>query len=298
VSCAPIDGAHQKTCCTCTLVRRVALLFPHHPPPTISFQLLHPPPHSMSHTHPTSAQASASSSNFQFIFDNALRAYERRLKKDLRNHPLAAQLQDCKSPDNILDVLQQQVDELNRSRRRNENWTRWLDPTVKVLHAFSGTLGEHVTSVCLGLSTCIRPALSYLFDRHFHRQKPSLLQSASSFWCVSFSYVRAAYRNAITSQAAKNVRASEDALLEVFDRLEAFFRRLEIYTEAALDQRMVDIVAKIMAEVLNILGITTNEIKQCRMSKCLLYGYVAADRMIFREISKEGVQKHGQLDGC
>ncbi len=113
----------------------------------------------MSHTHPTSS----SFSNFQLIFDNALRAYERRLKKDLRNHPLAAQLQDCNSPSNILDVLQQQVDELNQSQRRNERWSRWLDPTVKVLHAFSGTLGEHVTSVCLRLSTYIRPALSCLF---------------------------------------------------------------------------------------------------------------------------------------
>jgi hypothetical protein len=94
--------------------------------------------------------------------------------------------------------------------------------------------------------------------------------------CI-FVYVHAAHCNAITSQAAKNVRASEDALLEVFERLEAFFRRLEIYTEAALDQRMVDIVAKIMAEVLNILGITTNEIKQSRMSKRLLYVCVAAD---------------------
>ncbi len=115
--------------------------------------------------------------------------------------------------------------------------------------------------------------------------------------CI-FLYVHAAHRNAITSQAAKNARASEDALFEVFERLEAFFRRLEIYTEAALDPRMVDMVAKIMAEVLNILGIATNEIKQGRISKRLLYGCVAADRTIFREISKEGVQKYGQLDGC
>ena len=107
-----------------------------------------------------------------------------------------------------------------------------------------------------------------------------------------------AHRNAITSQAAKNVRTSEDALFEVFERLEAFFRRLEIYTEAALDPRMVDIVAKIMAEVLNILGIITNKIKQGRMSKRLLYGCVATERTTFREICKEGVQKCGQLDGC
>jgi len=110
--------------------------------------------------------------------------------------------------------------------------------------------------------------------------------------CV-FSHVRAVHRNAITSQTAKNVRASEDTLFEVFERLEAFFQRLEIYTEAALDQKMVDMVAKIMAEVLNILGITTNEIKQGRMSKRLLYGCVVTDRTIFREISKEAVQKYG-----
>jgi hypothetical protein len=108
-----------------------------------------------------------------------------------------------------------------------------------------------------------------------------------------FSYVSAANRNGITSQAAKNVSASEDTLFEVLDRLEAFFRRLEIYTEAALDQRMVDIVAKIMAEVLNILGITTNKIRQGRISKRLLYGLVVGDRTIFREISKEAVQKYG-----
>jgi RecA/RadA recombinase len=108
--------------------------------------------------------------------------------------------------------------------------------------------------------------------------------------CI-FSCVHAAHRNTITSQAAKNVRASEDALFEVFDRLEAFFQRLEIYTEVALDQRMVDMVAKIMAEVLNILGITTKKIKQGRMSKHSLYGCVVTDRTIFREISKEAVQE-------
>ena len=47
----------------------------------------------MSHTHPTST-----SSNFQLIFDNALEAYEKRTKKVLRTHPLAAQLQDCGLP--------------------------------------------------------------------------------------------------------------------------------------------------------------------------------------------------------
>jgi len=80
-----------------------------------------------------------------------------------------------------------------------------------------------------------------------------------------------AYRNTNDSQTAKDVRADQDSLFEVFERLEAFFQRLEIYTEAALDQKMVDTVMKIMAEVLNIIGIATKNIKQGRMSKSCLY---------------------------
>src|SRR6267154_1016326 len=98
----------------------------------------------MSHTHPTST-----SSNFQLIFDDALKAYKRRTKNDLTTHPLAHRLESCDSPSSILTVLQEQVQELNQSQRRNERWTRWLDPTVNVLHAFSENLGDGVTLVCL-----------------------------------------------------------------------------------------------------------------------------------------------------
>jgi hypothetical protein len=138
----------------------------------------------MSRTHPTST-----SSNFQLISDNALEAYKKRTKKDLLAHPLAAQLQDCRSPSSILDVLQQQVQELNQSRQRNERWTMWLDPTVKVLHAFSEMLGD-VTLVSYASDRELvwdpRSHTYLTLARHFHLQKPSLLPSASSFQCVSF----------------------------------------------------------------------------------------------------------------
>ncbi len=87
-------------------------------------------------------------------------------------------------------------------------------------------------------------------------------------------YVSATHRNAITSQAAIDVRASQGNLFEMFERLEAFFQRLEIYTEAALDQKMMDTVMKIMTEVLNVIGIATKEIKQGRTSKWFLYKLV------------------------
>jgi len=99
-------------------------------------------PHSplMSLTHPT-----PTSSSFQLILDNALKVYKRRTKNDLLKHPLADRLQACDSPHSILTVLQEQVQELNQSQRSH---TKWLDPTVNVLHTFSEALGEGVGSVC------------------------------------------------------------------------------------------------------------------------------------------------------
>jgi hypothetical protein len=98
----------------------------------------------MSCSHP----AGPSSPNFRLVFNNALKAYEKKTKHDLLAHPLAAQLQDCQSPDSILIVLQQQVQQLNRSQASDDRLTKWLDPTVNVLYAFSGTLGEAVGLVC------------------------------------------------------------------------------------------------------------------------------------------------------
>ena len=136
----------------------------------------------MSHSPPPST----SSSNFQAIFNNALKAYERRTKKDLLAHPLAAQLQTCDSHSSILIVLQQQVQELNQSQSSNERLTKWLDPTVKVLSTFSDTLGQGVSLVCLTISTRPRSAFSYLFYRYSRPRKRSLPESVSFFQCVSF----------------------------------------------------------------------------------------------------------------
>jgi hypothetical protein len=94
-----------------------------------------------------SQPASASSSNFQLIFNSALEAYRKRTKNDLLAHPLAPQLQACDSPGAILAVLQQQVQGLNQPQS-DDRWTKWLDPTVNVLFAFSATLGAGVGMVC------------------------------------------------------------------------------------------------------------------------------------------------------
>ena len=67
----------------------------------------------------------------------------------------------------------------------------------------------------------------------------------------------------------------QDALIEMFERIEAFFRRLEIYIEVAPNQEMMDSITAIIIEVINILAIATKEIKQGRTGMCLLYEYVS-----------------------
>ena len=67
-------------------------------------------------------------------------------------------------------------------------------------------------------------------------------------------------------QAIKDVRASQNALVDLFGRLEFFFKRLEKYVEVRPTAAMTDIIVKIMVEVLSILGIVTKEIGQGRTS--------------------------------
>ena len=68
-------------------------------------------------------------------------------------------------------------------------------------------------------------------------------------------------------QAAKDVRVSHETLLDIFERVGMFFRRLEMYTEVPLTTEMTDVIIEIMAEVLSFLGIVTKDIKQSRTSE-------------------------------
>ncbi len=68
-------------------------------------------------------------------------------------------------------------------------------------------------------------------------------------------------------QAAKDVSAAQEALIDIFERVKNFFKRLETYTEVRPTAAMTDIIVKIMVEVLNILAIATKEIKQGRTSE-------------------------------
>ncbi|KAI9429374.1 hypothetical protein H4582DRAFT_2131029, partial [Lactarius indigo] len=161
-----------------------------------------------------------SSTGFGTIFGAALEVYKKQTKKDIAYHPLAVQLQSCDSPGAILAILRAQVQAFDQSHSADEELTKWLDPTVNVLYAFSATLGE-------GVGLAFPPAKAI------------------------FTGI------GILLQAVKGVRASQDALADLFVRMEYFFKRLERYIDVRPTAAMTDIIVKIMVEVLSILGIVT-----------------------------------------
>ena len=65
------------------------------------------------------------------------------------------------------------------------------------------------------------------------------------------------------------MRASHDALLELFERMEGFFKRLGVYTQVSLTVEMAEVFVKIVAEMLAIISIATKEVKRKRASEFL-----------------------------
>ncbi|KAH9057379.1 hypothetical protein EDB87DRAFT_1578759 [Lactarius vividus] len=190
---------------------------------------------------------SASSTHFETVFAAALEEYKKQTKNDITSHPLAAQLKTCDSPGAVLDLLQVQVQAFDKSQGANKV-TNWLDPTVKVLYAFSATLGNAV-----GL---VYPPSNAIFTGI-----------------------------GVLLQAAKDVRASQDALVDLFGRIDNFFRRLEKHIEVRPTAAMMDVIVKIMVEVLSILGIVTKEIRRGTMKLTFV-----AEKYLLKLVGRQDVE--------
>ena len=91
----------------------------------------------------------ASSSDYEVIFDNALKAYKKKTGKDLASDPLLRKLETCNSPDSVLVMLKDQIPGFNQSGNSDERLTKWVLPVVNVLYNFAATIGGAVSFVSL-----------------------------------------------------------------------------------------------------------------------------------------------------
>ncbi|KAH9003667.1 hypothetical protein EDB86DRAFT_3241000, partial [Lactarius hatsudake] len=176
-------------------------------------------------------QISPRSSNFNSILDaalsQALSGYKKKTGRQLLDYPLATKLQRCDSVNAILAILQDQAEEFQQFRAGDRRLMKWISPVVDVLYTFSVTLG--------GASGLTFPPAGVIFTGI-----------------------------GVLLAAAKDVRASHDALVELFERIESFFKRFEVYTQISLTAEMAEVFVKIVTEVLSILSIATKEVKRTR----------------------------------
>jgi hypothetical protein len=95
------------------------------------------------------------------------------------------------------------------------------------------------------------------------------------------------------SQAAKDATAVQDKLIDIFNRIELFFHRLEIYTSITPTTAMTNVIVQIMVEVLTILAIAT-EAKLGRLSELISCISTFLPDRLFREVFEEadGKQRH------
>ncbi|KAH9046078.1 ankyrin repeat-containing domain protein [Lactarius hengduanensis] len=180
----------------------------------------------------TTTDTSTQASTFKAIFDNALKDYENKTGTNLTAHPLADKLQTCDSPDAVLNVLQEHVRAYEESRNGDQRLTKLLDPTIHILCLFSAVLGE-------GVGMAFGPA-KLIF--------------------AGFSVLLA---------TAKASKAGHNALVDLFERVGFFLKRLNIYSGIPLTTEINEVFGKIIVEILSILALSTKEMERGRTRRFL-----------------------------
>ena len=117
------------------------------------------------------------------------------------------------------------------------------------------------------VSPCRISALTFVFQAF--PSANTIFAGIGVLLSVCISHGSLAQSLLTSSQAAKDVSASRDKLIELFNRIEHFFRRLEIYTGITPTTAMTDIIIEIMVEVLTILAVATKEVKRGRFSELI-----------------------------
>ena len=80
------------------------------------------------------------SSNYQLILD-ALDDYAKQNGIDLDNNPFAEKLRSCRSPGDVLDLLEDKAKAFKDFREGDRKLIEQIRPVVNVLHAFSRLFG-------------------------------------------------------------------------------------------------------------------------------------------------------------
>ena len=96
-------------------------------------------------------------------------------------------------------------------------------------------------------------------------------------------------------QTAKDVRESYDDLVNIFECIENFLRRLSIYNEILPTPSMTEMVIKIMAELITVLALATEQMEQGRFSmsapcQLSLAAYLVAEKYAKKILGEKDIE--------
>ena len=228
-----------------------------------------------------------SSPGFQLVI-NALADYTKLTGIDLTNNPFAEKIKQLDSPEAILELLQEREKAFKEYRDMNRGLINCLSPAVKLFHAFSRILGDTVSLVSIISVTTIVVYLMWARQVPFSPAK-AVFTSIDVLLAVSLSNVlfNGVPCDVRLRQAAIGVSSSYDALLELFQCLGSFLKRLEIYLAIPPTTTMTDVIVKIMVEVLLVLALATKQVKQGRLSKCSIPYTLSMAQCVIEKFAKK-----------
>ncbi|KAH9022776.1 hypothetical protein EDB85DRAFT_353432 [Lactarius pseudohatsudake] len=175
----------------------------------------------------SSTQTSVSSSQFESIINAALSELKKKTGKNLLDDWLAKELQSCDSVEAVMDIIQGQAEAFDKFRNGGSKLMKWIRSSVHILYTISAALGDGV-GVAIPSAKAVFTGIGVLLA------------------------------------AAKDAWASHDALVDLFERIQFFLKRLGVHTRISPTKDMVEILVKIMAEVIAILSIATKEMQQSK----------------------------------
>ena len=201
------------------------------------------------------------------VFNAALVEYANQTGHDLAKHPLSAQLENSKSPSDVLNVIGELAKTFHQSKEGSKSLVKVLEPTVDIVCSLSGAFGNSIGLVRPSEMVCFKipdwplsqayPPASAIFGGvsllFMVRVSPHIVSSINLVTMV-FYY-----------QAAKNASSSHDALFDLFDSIGNVLKCLVVHKR--FTPAITEIAVKVLAELLSVLGLATNQIKMGRFSK-------------------------------
>jgi hypothetical protein len=94
----------------------------------------------------------------------------------------------------------------------------------------------------------------------------------------------------------RDVLASYHRFVCVIERVKYFLQRLDAYTRIPLTPAMTELLAKIMAQVLSILALSTKEMQEKQISALASFGIIYSLRLIGHEIERSLKRLLGRKD--